>query len=554
MSCSFSRAATLVAAVFLFPLPSSFAGDETSSVLAETGIRLDVTKHVLSNGMRFLIVPWGDAPVVATLIRFDVGGVDDPKGLTGVAHLLEHMMFKGTTTIGTTDWAAEKPVLEKLNALWRQYDRARADGADAKTLESLAAEIAVTKKEHEKFVVKNEVWQIYDRCGGTGLNASTDNDATQYTVTLPSNQLAVWARVESDRIAHPVFREFYSERDVVHEERRLRVDSQPRGIFSELFDTHAFLVHPYREPVVGWPQDIDATADDEVLEYFKTYYAPNNAVAVLVGDVDPAQVIPLVEKWFSPIPPHALPRRRITPEPEQLGERRFSVKLDAPTALTIAWHAPGKDDPDAAALQVATRILNGSGGGFGRGGGGGSSVTSGRFRKKLVDEMKVARRANSGVQFGRYPGLFTVNATPGRGKTTAELETAVYAEMARLVSEPPSEAELGRVRTAIQSQAVRGLGSASGIARALASAEVESGDWRQIEKDREAWLAVTAEDVARVAKKYFTVENRVVGVLDGVEEEDEDEEPPPGAPVPPAPTPPNPAPAPGPTTPTGGGK
>ncbi len=502
--------------------PGDDAGSTAPQSTATTGIRLDVTKHVLPNGMKFLIVPWGDAPVVSTIIRFNVGGVDDPKGLTGVAHLLEHMMFKGTTTIGTTDWAAEQPVLEKLNALWRRLDRARADGATEDSLMSLKDEIAATKKEHERFVVKNEVWQIYDRCGGTGLNASTDNDSTQYTVTLPSNQLAVWARVESDRIAHPVFREFYSERDVVHEERRLRVDSQPRGIFSELFDAHAFLVHPYREPVVGWPQDIDATADDEVLEYFKTWYAPNNAVAVLVGDVDPQQTIALIDKWFSSIPPQTLPRRRITPEPEQLGERRFSVKLDTPSQVTIGWHVPGKNDPDAAALQIATRILNGSGG-FGRGGGGG--VTSGRFRKKLVDEQKIARRANAGVQFGRYPGLFTVTATPARGKSLADVEAAVYAELARLTTEPPTDAELGRVRTSIQSLAIRGLVSANGIARALVEAEAESGDWHQIERDRQAWLAVNADDVVRVVKKYLTAENRVVGELNGVEEEEEDEEP-----------------------------
>jgi predicted Zn-dependent peptidase len=518
--CRRSAASALVALVSFALMPDVSRADDA--------VHLPVTRHVLGNGMKFLIVPFGDAPVVATYMQFQVGGVDDPKGQTGVAHLLEHMMFKGTTTLGTTDYAAEKPVLDALNALWKQLDRARAEGADAATLDALRAQIAAKRAEHERFVVKNELTEIYERCGGTGLNASTGNDSTQYYVQLPSNQLEVWARVESDRIQNPVFREFYSERDVVHEERRLRVDSQPRGRFDEIFEAHAYLVHPYRQPVVGWPEDIDATDHDEVLEYFKTWYAPNNCVVALVGDVDVETTIALVEKWFGAIPARTLPRRRITPEPEQLGERRFRVALEVPSQLTIAWPAPAHGHQDEAALTIASRVLNGGGGfgggGFGRGGRGGGNP--GRLRAKLVDELKVATRVNASVGFGRYPGRFSITASPARDKTMDEVEAAIEAELERLATEPPTQAELDRLRVSIAASAIRGLSSPMGIARAIAGAEAESGDWRALDRDRAALIAVTPEDVARVAKTYFLPTHRVIGIIDGTRADDDDEQAP----------------------------
>lgn len=483
-------------------------------------IRLPVVKHVLDNGMRILLVPWGDAPVVATYLQFDVGGVDDPSGRTGMAHLLEHMMFKGTKTLGTTDWEAERPVFERLRRQHEQHERAVREGADAATLATLEGEIAATTAEHAKFVVKDELWQLYMRCGGTGLNASTGNDSTQYYVTLPSNQLAVWAFCEADRIANPVFREFWPERDVVHEERRMRVDSNARGRFQEAFDAHSYIAHPYRQPVIGWPADIDGMQHDEVMEYFTTWYAPNNCVAVLVGDLDVEATIALMTKHFGPIPAQPLPRRGITREPRREAETRFSMKLDSQKQLTIAWHVPEYGHDDSAALTVASRVLgSGFGGGrrgrFGRGGGGGNTS---RFAKRLVEELKVADRASARVSFGRYPGLFTVTASPSRDTSFEELERAVVDEVARLTSEPPTEDELLPIRNSIEAAEIRSLTSSTGIARTLANAELRAGDWRAAFTERRALRDVTAEDVARVMKTYFTEKNRVVGVLNGTDE------------------------------------
>ena len=474
--------------------------------------RLDVTKHVLGNGMRVLVVPRRDAPVVATHLRFAVGGVDDPKGQTGIAHLLEHMMFKGTETLGVTDQAAEAPLLAKLDELWTELDMERAKAGtpfgkpdDAK-ISRLEDEIARTTAEHSKHVVKNELWQVYERSGGTGLNASTGNDSTQYYVQLPSNQLEIWARLEADRIRNPVFREFYSERDVVHEERRLRTDTQPRGLFQEAFQALAYSAHPYRQPVVGWSADIDATVRAEVLQYFKTYYAPNNAIAVLVGDLEPKATIALMEKHFGSIPAQPPPRRTVTEEPKQLGERRLTMTLDAAPALTIGWHAPAAGHRDAAALGVAARVLS-SGGFFGGG--------TGRLQKRLVHGQKVALNANGWFRPSLYPGLFTISATPALDRSLEELEKSVLAEITNLALEPPTDDELARVRNALDAQAVRRLSSNSGIASALAQAEAISGDWHWLETEREQLKAVTAEDVRRVVDAYLTAENRTVGVLAG---------------------------------------
>ncbi len=487
-------------------------------------VRLDVTKHVLGNGMRILLVSRPDAPVVATYLRFGVGGVDDPKGQTGIAHLLEHMMFKGTETFGTTDYEAEKPLLTRLDALWGELDAERLKEKspfakpNAEKTKKLEEEIAAVTAEHKKFVVKDELWQCYQRCGGTSLNASTGNDSTQYYVQLPANQLEVWMKLESDRIAHPVFREFYSERDVVHEERRLRTDTQPRGLFGEAFQATAYQAHPYRQPVVGWSPDIDATVRSEVLDYFKTYYAPNNCIAAIVGDIDVPKTVALFEQYFGPIPAKPAPRRNITEEPEQKGERRVTMTVDASPQVQIAWHVPAEGHPDSYALSVASRVLTGSGGGgFGRGrrGGGGGGGGTGRFEKQLVLAKKVALNAFAFARPGLYPGLFTVSGTPAPGRSLDELEAALSAEVNRLAAEPPTADELARVRNAISAQAIRSLGSNMGIARAISEAEAIAGDWRYVDVDRERLKAVTADDVVRVVKKYLTKDNRTVGHIVG---------------------------------------
>ena len=509
--------ADLFLVLLLLPLCSATAGES---------VRLDVTRHVLKNGMKVLLVPRTEAPVVATYLRFGVGGVDDPKGQTGIAHLLEHMMFKGTTDFGTTNYAAEVPLMKRLDELWAELDAEHAKEqsnfaeVDQARVAAIKAEIEQVTGEQKQYVAKNELWQAYQRLGGTGLNASTGNDSTQYYVQLPSNQLEVWAKLESDRIRNPVFREFYSERDVVHEERRLRTDSQPRGLFQEAFEETAYTAHPYRQPVVGWPSDIDSTVRSEVLAYFKTFYAPNNCVAALVGDIDVPATIALMERYFGDIPAAALPRRDITTEPTQAGQRQIAMTLDAAPSLTLGWHVPAQGHADSYALTIAGRILSGSGGGGFRGGGRrGGGGGSGRFDRELVRGQRVALNARASSRPGLYPGLFTVTATPASGVSLEELKDAVLAELARLAVDPPTDDELARVRNSIDASAIRSLTSNNGIARAIAEAEAVAGDWHYIEVERERLRAVTPEDVARVVLTYLNDTNLTVGLLEGTQED-----------------------------------
>jgi predicted Zn-dependent peptidase len=341
-------------------------------------------------------------------------------------------------------------------------------------------------------------------------------------VRLPANQLAVWAHLESDRLLNPVFREFHSERDVVHEERRLRTDNEPRGLFGEMFNSVAYTAHPYRNPVVGWSSDIDATVHGEVLAYFRSYYAPNNCVCVLVGDVEPKETIALLERTFGRIPSQPPPRRNISVEPEQKGQRRFVMKLEAAPQLQIGFRAPAAGHPDAAALTVAARVLSGSGGGFGgrgrggRGGGGGGGT--GRLFRSLVLDQEVALNARSSFRPSQYPGLFAVSGTPSPQAGLEALEGAIMQELARLATEPPTDEELARVRNAEDASFIRGLRSDMGLAGSLASAQTLTGDWHNLQREREAIKKVTAADVSRVAREYFVTEHSTVGWLEGTQE------------------------------------
>jgi len=472
-------------------------------------VQLNVVERTLPNGMRILMVERHDSPTVGTFLLFKVGGVDDPEGRTGIAHVLEHMMFKGTRTYGTADYNAEVPMMSKIDRIYAELaeelrkQSTPLETADEAKIERLRKEMAETTQEQRKHIITDEFWQTAQRIGGVGLNASTGADSTQYFVQLPSNQLEVWAYLESDRLANPVFREFYAERDVVHEERRMRTDTRPENLLWESFQAAAFLAHPYRNPVIGWPSDIDRLRREEVLQYFKTYYAPNNAIAAIVGDIDPDKTYALMEKYFGPIPAQPIPPRSIPDEPAPRGERRVTMEADAQPRVYIGWHTPAIGDPDGYALDVLAQVWTGSGRGS----------RTGRLYKSLVLDRKLALNVGAGNNTSLYANLFIVTATPAEGKTVEELEKAIYEEMAKIETEPPTDEELTRIRNGVDASMIRSLRSNSGIARMIASVEHLAGSWRYLLTEREQMKAVTAEDVQKAARKYFTPVNRTVAEL-----------------------------------------
>ena len=483
----------LVTAVLLSCLPLAVAAQEP---------QLDVRAHTLANGMAVLIVPRRGAPTFAAHLRFNVGSVHETPGQTGLAHLLEHMMFKGTRWLGTRDAAAEAPLLQESDALRQaaSAERARPGGGDPRRLADLEARIGALETQAKTFVAKNELWEIYRRHGGVRLNASTGRDSTQYYVSLPKNRLALWARLEADRMRDPVFREFYSERDVVLEERRQRVETRPEGKLYEALFATAFACLPYKHPIIGYEADLRNLTRAQAAEFFRLHYAPNNAVLVLVGDLEPEATLAVLKEHFEPIPRRdgAGPVRRDCVD-EPAGERRIAVPFAAQPRAVVAYRTPPYGHPDRPGLGVAAMVL-------------GDGRTS-RVQRALVDEERIAFRASAGVFALRHAGLFVVEASPRAPHTPEALEKALLREVDRLAAEPVTEEELERVRAQLDGAAVRAMQSDVSLASLLAAAQAQAGDWRYLLEARRLAKAVTAADVLRLARQYLTPANRTVASL-----------------------------------------
>ena len=462
-----------------------------------------VVAHTLSNGLRVLMVERHQVPTISFQVTYKVGSTNEHSGITGVAHLYEHMAFKGTRTLGTSDYEKEKKVLDEIERVNQEFIREGAKGteADPKRLAELKKQFEALELDARKWVVSNELGDLYDRNGSVGFNATTGRDVTSYTVSLPSNRLPLWMAIESDRMANTVLREFYKEREVVLEERRRSVDTNPSGKLFEVFLSAAFAAHPYGYPTLGWPSDVRSLSATRTAQFFKTYYAPNNTIIAMVGDFKAKEVIPLLEKYFGGIPSGPATPAVVTVEPPQQGERRVEVEEEANPQLVIGYHKPDLHHPDDAVFDVIDSLLS-----LGR---------TSRLYKKLVEEKKLAIgvSSSSGTPGSQYPNLFTVSATPRAPHTTQEVEEAIYAELDRLKSEPPTEKELEKIITNIDAALVRSLRSNSGLAGQLAYFEAVAGDWHYILKNREEVAKVTADDVMRVARTTFTKKNRTVATL-----------------------------------------
>ncbi len=463
-------------------------------------IQLDVQKRTLANGMRILVVENHTAPVFSSIIRFNTGAVDERPGITGVSHLLEHMLFKGTTTIGTTDYQSEVPIMAKIDSLAHLLYREQVklmsplNPQDSSRMKQLRAEMAALQAEQKKYVIKDELWGTYLANGGSGLNASTGNDGTQYFLSLPKNRLELWAYLEGDRLANLVLREFYSERDVVMEERRLRTENDPRGLLDEAMSATVYWASPYCWPVVGWMSDLQSVQREDVEAYFRSHYSPANAVAVIVGDVKAEDVFDVCEKYLSKVRSQPLPTPVVTRDAPQSGERRVEIEYDANQVGVAAWKIPQIGDPDLPALEMIANIL--------------SSGRTSRFYKNIKEKQLGSVTASADNT--RYPGTFNCMITPYGDHNFSELEDAVYAELDRLKNEPVSDRELEKVRNQSDASFVRSLDSNMGLCFRLAGSEAMTGDWNNFLKFRENLKKVTAADVMRTAKRYLTKKNRSV--------------------------------------------
>ncbi len=472
------------------------------------GLEGRVTETTLDNGMRWFFVERHASPTFSGVIRFGVGGVDDAPGRTGLAHLFEHMAFKGTTVIGTRDYEAEKTILAEIEDVADKLTQEQLkDPPDAEVIKKLSERLAALRAEHKKYVVKDEFFQLYNRNGATGLNAGTGNDGTTYLVSLPSNRLQLYCLMEAQRLADPVFREFYTERDVVLEERRTRVDTNPRGKLYEQFIATAFEGHPYGRPVIGWAPEISRVTVAQARAFYRRYYVPGNAVGVLVGDFVTADAEKLVEEYFERVPAGPQPVSAIPPEAKQSQERRVEVPFDAEPDIFIGYHVPTYPEPDSVTIKVISFLLSGG--------------RSSRLYKRLVKEEELATSIDTYTEPGeRFPNLFVLDPIPRAPHTTAEVEAAIYEELARLKSEPVSARELQKIKNQADAAMLWRLATNLGLAATIAFYEQTYGDWRYYYEFREQLEDVTPADIMRVASKYFTEENRVVAVLKKPAEEE----------------------------------
>jgi predicted Zn-dependent peptidase len=463
-------------------------------------VDLPVRKILLDNGMRVLVLPRPGAPTVGFVVQYAVGSVNEKAGETGIAHVLEHMLFKGTTTVGTRDVNAERALFARMDVVHDTLLRARAANADSSTTARLASRIGSLEDSARAFVETNEFDLLLTTQGARGLNASTSNEATTYYVELPANRAELWFVLEADRMTNPVFREFYAERDVVMEERRMRVDDSPGGRLYEAHMAAAFREHPFGVPVIGYMKDLESLTRAKVEEYYRRFYGPNNAVVAVVGDVDPDEIERLARRYFAPIPAAEPPPPVTVVEPQQTEERRVTVTARGGAQLRIGWHVPDALHEDAPALEMLSVILTGG--------------RNSRLYHELVLDDRIAAQIVTGLSPGDlYPRIFTIDAVPRSPHTTAEIEAAVYAELDRLSLIPPSEAELDRVRSQLEAGEVRRLRSNLGLAFQLAGSESGFGDWRETWRMTRRLGEVTPDDVQRVVRRYFTASNRTVATL-----------------------------------------
>ena len=475
--------------------------------------QVNVREETLPNGMKLLMVERHDSPTVAAGWVAHVGSVNEAPGITGISHLFEHMMFKGTKTIGTTDYEKGAQIMAKQDAVRAEMEkeytllreklrRGEISGTiydpENRTprLKELQGELEKLYAEEKALIVKDELDQIYTREGASGLNAGTSEDWTVYFITVPANKLELWFWMESDRLANPVFREFYSERDVVREERRLRTESTPTGKFEEAFNALFWQSSPYGHPVVGWPSDVESITRAQAERYFATYYAPNNLTAAFVGDFDPAKVLELAQKYFGRIPRgETPPPEMITTEMPPLAEVRMTARADTNPEVSIRFHAVPFNHADMFAFQLIGDLL---------------ARRTGRLYKSLVEKEQVA--VGEPYAFFRplkYEGYFEVGAEVKEGKRPEEVEALLLAELERLGKEPVGERELQKVKNQELANSYRRLQSNFFLLLQLLIYDA-NGDWRFLNDSPAKLQAVTAADIQLVATKYFTPENRAV--------------------------------------------
>jgi predicted Zn-dependent peptidase len=492
---------TIIKTIFICFVLSSLA---VCQDIASFEKRTTVKK--LANGLTVIICERPEAPVFSFFTHVDAGSVQDPMGKTGLAHMFEHMAFKGTDTIGTRDYAGEKAALAKVEVDYAAYitERDKPVGRDDQKLKQLEQgwKDAIAAADKFSAPYNNEFGKIVESEGGEGMNAFTDLDETGYHYSFPMNRLELWAYLESERFLQPVMRQFYKERNVVIEERRLRTDSNPIGRLLEQFVEEAFAAHPYHRPTIGWMSDLNTFSATDAQNFFDKYYVPSNMVVAVVGDVKAAEAMPIIEKYFSRIPARPKPDEFTTAEPSQSSERTVVLREQSQPIYLEGYHRPDYRSPDDQVYDAIADLM--------------SSGRTSRLYRSLVRDKQIASDSAgfTGLPGNKYPHLFAFYAAPIPGHKPQEMAEAIHAEIDRLKKEDISDEELKMIKTRAKAGLIRSLGSNEGLAFALGLNQARYDDWRELFRSVDRIDKVTKADIRRVANKTFVPENRTVGIIE----------------------------------------
>ncbi len=463
-----------------------------------------ITTKVLPNGLTLLICERPDAPVFSYTTFIDAGDVNDPTGDSGLAHMFEHLAFKGTSEIGTTDYADEKVALAKVEEANNAYEveYLKPVGRDPQKLAELKKAFVAAQADAEKYVIPNQFTEVAQSNGAAGLNAETGLDQTEYFWSMPENRLELWAWLESGRLSDVVPREFYKERDVVLEERRMRTDSNPIGRMLEQFLATAYVAHNYGRSGIGWPSEVGQITATEAMAFHKKYYVGSNIVVAVVGDVKASEVLPMLEKYFDKVPGGPKPEDMTTVEPKQFAEKTVVIREQTQPFYIEGYHRPSYRDKDDAVFDAISDIL--------------SNGRVSRLYRSLVRDQQIAAEAAGFSPYpgDKYPSLFAFYAFPLPGHTPAEMREAIHKEIDKLKTTDVTDAELAMYKTRARADLLRGLADNQGLANALAEYQTRYGDWRELFLQLDRVDKVTKDDIKRVANHVFVASNRTSAEID----------------------------------------
>ena len=463
-----------------------------------------ITTKVLPNGLTILICERPEAPVFSYTTFVDAGDVNDPTGESGLAHMFEHLAFKGTSEIGTNDYADEKIALQRVEAAndALEAEMRNPRGSDPQKVAELRKAFDEAQKAAQKFVVPNQFTDVAERNGAHNLNASTGLDETMYFWSMPENRLQLWAWLESSRLSNTVPREFYKERSVVMEERRMRTDSNPQGRLVEQLLATAYVAHNYGRSGVGWPSEVSQITATEAMAFHKKYYVGSNIVVAVVGDVKASTAMPILEKYFSKVPAGPKPLDMTTVEPRQFAEKSVVIKDPSQPIYVEVYHRPNYRSPDDAVYGAISDIM--------------SNGRVSRLYRSLVRDQQIAAVAEGASPFpgDKYPSLFFFVAVPLPGHSDAEMATAIHKEIDKLKTTDVTDAELQMYKTRARADLLRGLADNQGLANALAQYQTRYGDWRELFRQLDRVDKVTKADIRRVANQVFVASNRTTAEIE----------------------------------------